>query len=935
MPVDDAHLAVQEGLPARTCRALRQAEQDYLRSGRIAALAHAEALLDGNSGAVADATRWWLSLVRSDRLDGQDGGAAADRCIADVADLADRHWAYRQVLAAALVRRCARDGDLGDLDRAIELWLTADADGGASALPLWLGPSWQAIELGTALLERFRLRATVADLGAAAELWRGTPMRSAPPVVRALRIGRLAACDHEEYGQTGQRRALRRAEQRYRRAIDALGDGAPARPILLTELGTVLQDRYEDAERRADLQEAIHLAESAVKLEPGTGADLACHLVNLGNAWEMVHAEDIDNHQALLTAVDCWRRALRHLPVGSPYRPAFLDRLALGLIGCVNRGLAGSETLDEALVAAREAAGKGAGSPHGAVYAANLADKLDTRWKFHSEIADLQEAVDVLQAAITPSSLRSAVGPHLAMNLVQLRISRYAELGDPADLEHALAELDHLAEVPSSRGQRDWWHGARAHLELMRYARGGRPTHLAAAIGHARRSLAGTPPGSEEYLSRSGYLASGLHWRYLVTGRKRDLDEAIAALRGRRDDQVANPDRLAAFLQERHERYGDPADGRAALHWAEIAAVGGEPTLPSSSPLHGLALVLHGRFQDTGRLADLDEAVRRHRDALAEMHSNTPVRPVVLSNLGITLQDRYIYGGDDKDLIEAIVMHEEALAAAPAHSPDRAGLLHSLAAAAQTRAEQSGSTAEAERAVQLDEQALESLPPSSPERAEFLANLAASRSMRARRTGRREDADQAIATFRAALARLPAHRPLRPHVIHGYARALAERYDRFGLPGDRQRAAAAHRRAVTAASANPVLLIDAASDWAEWSARQRHWSDAAAGWLATSAARWQLFGVQADPARGNSWLNRAEETASAGSLALVRCDRLREAVVMLDSGRALRLNQAIDHRLTIERLRRLGHPELGTRLEQALSRVTAEVRKRSLPSPST
>ncbi|MFF1608806.1 hypothetical protein ACFVYA_13595 [Amycolatopsis sp. NPDC058278] len=928
MPVDDAHLAPEPGLPARTCRALRQAELDYLHSGRPAALVEADALLNGYSGAVADATRWWLTLVRSDGLDGQGDGAATDRCIADVGPLADRHTAYRQVLAAALVRRCARDGDLGDLDRAIDLWLTMNADGdGSSPLPVWLGPGWRAIELGTALLERFRLRATVADLEAAAELLGRASKRSVPPVVRALRMARLAACDHEEYGQTRRRQALRRAERRYRRAVKELGAGAPALPLLLTELGTVLQDRFEDEELPADLQEAIYLAESAVKLEPGTGSALACHLANLGTAWEMLHAEDIENHHALLKAVDCWRRALQHLPAGSPYRPAFLDRLAHGLIGCVNRGLADSEELEEALMAAREAAEKGACSPHGAAYAGNLADKLNTRWKFHRDISDLHEAVAVLHAAITPSSLLSAAGPYLVMNLVQVRITRYAELGDPADLERAIAELDQLAEVPTSRGQRDWWHGARAHLELMRYAREGRSAQLAAAISHARRSLAGTPPGSEEYLARSGYLASGLHWRYLVTGRKRDLDAAVAALRGRRDDQATNPDRLAAFLQERHERYGDPADGRAALHWAEVAAGNGELTLPSSAPLHGLALVLHGRFEIAGRLADLDEAVQRYRDALAELHPNAPVRPVVLSNLGITLQQRYIYGGDDEDLVDAILNHEEALAAAPARAPDRAGLLHSLAAAVQVRAEQNGSAADAERTVQLDEQALAALPADSPERAEFLTNLAASRSLRARRTCRRDHADQAVAAFRAALARLPAGRPLRSHVLHGYARALAARYDQFGLPGDRQRAAITHRRAVTAASANPVLLIDAASDWAEWSSSQRRWSDAADGWLAAGAARWQLFGVQADPARGASWLNRAEEAASAGSLALVRCDRLREAVVMLDSGRALRLNQAIDHRLTIERLRQSGHPELGARLEQALSRVTAEVRQ--------
>jgi hypothetical protein len=73
MPVDDG---VPTGLPARTCRELRQAEQDYLHDGRPGALAQADALLDRRNSEVVDATRWWLSLMRSDGLGDQDGGAA-------------------------------------------------------------------------------------------------------------------------------------------------------------------------------------------------------------------------------------------------------------------------------------------------------------------------------------------------------------------------------------------------------------------------------------------------------------------------------------------------------------------------------------------------------------------------------------------------------------------------------------------------------------------------------------------------------------------------------------------------------------------------------------------------------------------------------------------------------------------------------------------
>jgi tetratricopeptide (TPR) repeat protein len=901
-------------------RALRRAELQYLHDGDRAALDRADALLGRCRGDVAEATRWWLSLLRADR----DGDDAVDRCIAAVDPVADRHVAHRRVLAAALARRCARDGDLADLDRAIDL-LEASEDEVATRAPVWLGAGWRALERGTALLERFRLLDTENDLAAATALIAGAGPRGARSVVGALRLGRLAACDHENYLQTGRRSALERALSRYRRALAGLGDGAPARPLLLTELGTVHQDRYAQDECREDRDEALRLARLAVATESSTGADLACHLVNLGNAWEQVHLDDVDDTEPLREALTCWRRALRHLPAGSPYRAAFLDRLALGLVRGVETGLAEPGAAEEAVEVARVAVRYGARSPLAAVYANHLAEALSTRWEIHGAPGDLHEAVTVLEAAVTSSSAVSVVGPSVITNLAQLHIYRYETLGDPADLDCALVALDRLADVPVGRGERAALDASRASLELAWYAfDGGRP-RLDAAITYARRAEVATAPGSELYASRSGYLASGLYRRYALTGHRRDLDSAISGLSGRGEGSATNPDRLATFLQERHERYGDTADARAAAYWAEVAAGAPDHRTDGSAATHGLALVLHGRFEVAGRLADLDEAVERHREALARMHAGAPARPIVLSNLGIALQDRYVYRGDDTDLDEAISTHEEAVASVPRGSPDRPGLVHTLAAAVHVRADRDRDSDDVELAVALDEQALEALPPQSPERPEFLANLAASRSLQGDLTGRRDHADRAVETFRAALARLPPGRSMRAPVLHGYASALAERYDRFGLPADRRRAAAAHRRAVTAAADNPVVALEAASRWALWSARQQLWADAVDAWRAASAARWHLFGVQADPEHGSDWLRRDEETAAVGALALVRCNRPLDALVALDAGRGLRLTRALEQRSTVERLLRAGHPDLGERLEQALSDLAAVV----------
>jgi hypothetical protein len=916
-------------LAAATCHALRRAEQEYLHDGALGAIDRAEQSLRGCADDVVEATRWWLSLLRD--LDGSD---AMDRCLAAVDSLPNDTPPWRQVLAAVLVRRCARDGDLADLDRAILLMRTMPSTGAPTERnPLWLSAGFQGLELGTALLERFRLLGGDEDLAEAVDVLERARTAARMPVVRTLCLARLAACDQENYLLTGRQTLLSRAQRRYRRALAELGDGAPARPLLLTELGTVYQDRFAEFGEPADLETALRLGQAAVAAELSSGADLACHLVNLGNVWDAAYEQNPDDPRYLQQAIDCWRRALEHLPAGSPYRPAFLDRLSRGLTTRAQSRVGGApeaeKDIDEAIQLARAAVAAGSASPSIAVFANQLAETLSLRWATLARARDLHEAVQVLEGAVASSSPQSVAGPDLIANLVQLRTVRYAAFGDHTDLDQALADLDRLPGVPLSPGLQSSIAAARAHLELMRYACDGQRADLTVAIGHARRALAHTPFHSVGHAPRAGYLAIGLFHRYQLTGRKRDLDAAIAALASYEDtaDDLAtnNRDLLTTFLQARYEQYGDHSDGRAAARMAGMAP--GAPDGGGFARTENLALVLHDRFQLAGRLSDLDEVVQRHRRALAATHEGSPARVVILNNLGIALQDRFVYRGDDGDLEEAIAVHERALSCSPPRSPERAGLLHSLAAAMHTRIQNITEASDVERAVSLDEQALAALPPRSPERAVFLANLAAAYGVRARRTGRREHNDQAVATFRAALARVPAGRPARGEILYGYADALAERYIRFGRPQDLRQANAAHRRSLAETEANPVLLLDIAIRCGAWAAGRGQWADAAEAYGAAGAAQRRLFGAQADPADSGSWLNRGEGVASAGALALLRCGQATEAVLALEAGRALQLNQSLDLRTTADRLNRAGRSDLGSRLEEILARM-ADLRLR-------
>ena len=72
------------------------------------------------------------------------------------------------------------------------------------------------------------------------------------------------------------------------------------------------------------------------------------------------------------------------------------------------------------------------------------------------------------------------------------------------------------------------------------------------------------------------------------------------------------------------------------------------------------------RFQLNGTEADLDEAVRVGRDAVAAVPVGEPERAGILSNLAAVLLTRFEHRRRPTDLDEAITAGRDARAAAPA-----------------------------------------------------------------------------------------------------------------------------------------------------------------------------------------------------------------------------------------------------------------------------
>ena len=91
--------------------------------------------------------------------------------------------------------------------------------------------------------------------------------------------------------------------------------------------------------------------------------------------------------------------------------------------------------------------------------------------------------------------------------------------------------------------------------------------------------------------------------------------------------------------------------------------------------LDGLGNQLGRRYERTGKMEDLEDAINRVREAVAATSNNHPDRAGRLNNLGNKLESRT---GKTEDLEEAIQRAREAVAATPEDHPNRAGWLHSL-----------------------------------------------------------------------------------------------------------------------------------------------------------------------------------------------------------------------------------------------------------------
>lgn len=217
-----------------------------------------------------------------------------------------------------------------------------------------------------------------------------------------------------------------------------------------------------------------------------------------------------------------------------------------------------------------------------------------------------------------------------------------------------------------------------------------------------------------------------------------------------------------------------------------------------ASLLCNLSCMLGARFEVSGSLQDLEEAIRRAEEGLPQTLPNHPDRARILTNLGSMLEKRGQRLGDPNDLDQAIVRTEEALTATPLDDPDRARTLSNLGLQLRSRYERLGAMDDLERAIARAQEALAATHPQNPDRALILENLCNMFESRYNRLGDLDDLELAIVGAEEALTVIPPGHPARALMLSDLGIKIYNRYKQSGDLEDLQQAISRNEGALAA-----------------------------------------------------------------------------------------------------------------------------------------
>ncbi|ONI74125.1 hypothetical protein BWI15_12210 [Kribbella sp. ALI-6-A] len=774
-----------------------------------------------------------------------------------------------------------------------------------------------------------------------------------------------------------------------RRAVELAGDGHRDRAMFASTLGAMLVQEFVRTGHRQQLIDAVDVSHEAATVAVAGDADLPTYWSNLSLTQRLL-GEELRDAALLGGAVESGETAVGASAVESQLGPlmmlksallaryeflgdpADLDRAAVvsgqavelcgGPAEAPPEILAGhavclalryelfeeSTDLDTALGLARAAVH---GEPERSRHASTLANILSTRYDRDGDVADLDEAIELIEESAAVDGASQAL---LLSNLGAALLARHESASLPGDLEASIDALDRALELTTDSGLDEaalLANAANAHS--ARFERDGTVADLERALELTRDALEVLPPNSPD---RPAILANtSLAWRqrFELLGDAEDLDRAIAtgeeALAGSRGTARTHIlAELSACRRTLFSASGDEADLSWALATAQQVADDTRPGEPARcGRFSNLAACLLARYEVRADLVSLDQAVRAARVANAET-AGPLTSGAAATNLGNCLLTRFELRGAPEDLDEAIVTSRRAVAVTPHTSPFRAGRLSNLANVLRAGAITAADPAAADEAVAVAREATEATSDRDPALPAYLSNLALALTTRYHVGERTTDLDEAVETFRRAVELAgnghPDHKlyrsnlgmalrqrgeatespadvdesvavlqavissywadhPDRAPLLLGLGNALATRFEQSGAVDDLAAALAAWDEAIDVRASSPGIRVLAAEALAEASAQQGDWSGATAAYarlmrlLPTVA--WHGLARQS---RESVLAGLQEKSGTAAAMAIESADPA-VGIEALETGRSVSWQQSLNLRRDLDRVR--------------------------------
>jgi tetratricopeptide (TPR) repeat protein len=212
-----------------------------------------------------------------------------------------------------------------------------------------------------------------------------------------------------------------------RRALETAGDTDSNRPAYASNLATILADRYERDENRADLDEALALFEWSVPAIKAAGGRASVAQHNQGMALTDLYEANRDM-ATLNRAIDVLREASADTAEPREVVGGYLNSLGQALRAKAEAA-SDPSALNEAVRVLRQAREWTAGSDDHVAVLVSLGNTLLDRSEIGRPVQDLEESVACLEQALALVPRGMARWGHIASNLANALVAMFRATG--------------------------------------------------------------------------------------------------------------------------------------------------------------------------------------------------------------------------------------------------------------------------------------------------------------------------------------------------------------------------------------------------------------------------------------------------------------------------------------------------------------------------